>query len=272
MNEFFDVAWRRLEGRLAETEREPDPLRRYEAGIICLNETIAELRDEVGQNPFFDMAAEVDYFRHRVPKLYSQLFLLQKLADLERCRSYVTPQKFRDRLEREQAEVEQFYNRHRDVAQSSPLSQSPLDEKMFTRQGAGYWSAMEVGVFIDEDFTIGSYIAAMMQANKSLVSWLREELCDGVGSASVQPVVKLRWTANQVDLVELVYGLHLAGCFNNGKPTLKATMQWFALHFEVKLDNHHLTFQDIARRKIAQTKFLDLVLELLRQKIETTTG
>jgi hypothetical protein len=272
MNEFFDAAWGRLEGRLAETEQEPDPLRRYEVGIVCLKETIAELRAEIGQNQFSDKAEEVDYFRHRVPKLYSQLFLLQKLADLERCRSFVTPQKFRERLEREQAEVEQFYNRHRDVAQSSPLSRSPLDEKLFTRQEASDWSEMEVGVFIDREFTIGSYIAAMMQANKSLVSWLREELCDRVGSASAQPVVKLRWTGNLVDLVELVYGLHLSACFNDGKATLKATMQWFALHFEVKLDNHHLTFQDIARRKIAQTKFLDLVLELLKKKIDATNN
>lgn len=267
MNTFFEDVWGRLEVRLSETEREPDMLRRYQAGITVIKTGIVELRAIVMQNPFENKADEVEYFRHQVPQLYSQLFFLQKLADLERYRSFVLPDKFRERLERELTDVEQFYNRHRDVAQSSPLSLSPWDEMMFTRQETSDWSALEVGVFIDAGFTIGSYIAAMMQANRALVSWLRDELDQpGKHGTSFQEV-KVVWTGTLVELVELGYAMDLVGCLNGGKLTLKATMQWLGRLFGMKLDDHNSAYQDIARRKIAMTKFLDRLRDALIGKI-----
>jgi hypothetical protein len=268
MNEFFDEAWRRLEVRLEDSEQEPDLLRRYQAKIISLKEVLADLRAVVRTNPFPGKTEEAHYFRHQVPQIYSHLFFLQKLADLERYRSYVAPQKFRDRLERELAEIEQFYNRHTDLGQAHPLSDSPWEGGMFVRQETSDWSGLEVGVFIDSEFTIGSYIAALMQANKSLVSWLLEELDEPGMHGPNRRVVKLCWTANLVDLVELVNGLHGMKCFNAGKATLKDTVGWFEEHLGVKLGNHHTTFQDIARRKISPTKFTDGMKEVLQAKID----
>jgi hypothetical protein len=79
---------------------------------------------------------------------------------------------------------------------------------------------------------------------------------------------KLVWTANLVDLVELALALHLRKCLNNGKATLKDTMEGLGEFLGVDLRKYNITIQEIARRKISPTKFLTGLIEELQRKLD----
>jgi hypothetical protein len=128
-------------------------------------------------------------------------------------------------------------------------------------------------LYIDEDFTIGSYWAAMNLANAELMQWLKgqlEELDRPVADEvhGRERKGKLVWTTNLVDLVELAYALHLKGCLNNGQATLKDTMEGLAAFLGVDPGKYHITIQEIARRKISPTKFLKSLMEELQRKLD----
>jgi hypothetical protein len=146
------------------------------------------------------------------------------------------------------------------------------EECLYTSQGHGDWWADEDVIHIGEDLTIGSYWTAKNQANADLREWLTAELAalNDTGSEGLRKKNRFIWTANTVDLVELAWALHLAGCLNNGKCTLKEVMEWFEEEFGVKVGKYHITIQEIAQRKKTRTKFLDLLMEKLTEKMDST--
>jgi len=81
---------------------------------------------------------------------------------------------------------------------------------------------------------------------------------------------KIRWTANNIDLVELIYALYHSKSLNDGNINIKVIVKAFEVFFDVKLGNHYRTYVDITRRKINRSKFLCNLLRVIEDKfIET---
>ncbi|KAH0538179.1 hypothetical protein GP486_008795, partial [Trichoglossum hirsutum] len=80
---------------------------------------------------------------------------------------------------------------------------------------------------------------------------------------------KLQWTGTLVDLVELLTSLQLASCFNHGKATMKQIVRWAESEFGVNLEGYHITFNEAARRKIDRTKFLNRLMTVLINKMDS---
>lgn len=78
----------------------------------------------------------------------------------------------------------------------------------------------------------------------------------------------LSWTDSKVALVELIYALHEAGVFNNGKSDIKQIVGCFEEQFSVDLGNYARVFSEIRIRKSGQTNFLDHLRERLSQFIK----
>lgn len=62
----------------------------------------------------------------------------------------------------------------------------------------------------------------------------------------------LRWTGQNTDFVELVYGLHTKKCINDGDVSLKDMLTTFMqfLDFEKPLTNCYITYRDVKMRKL----------------------
>lgn len=60
----------------------------------------------------------------------------------------------------------------------------------------------------------------------------------------------LRWTGQNTDFVELIYGLHTKKCINDGDVSLKDMLTAFMafLDFEKPLENCYITYRDIKMR------------------------
>jgi hypothetical protein len=60
----------------------------------------------------------------------------------------------------------------------------------------------------------------------------------------------LRWTGQNTDFIELIYGLHTKKCINDGNVSLKDMLTAFMqfLDFEKPLANCYITYRDIKMR------------------------
>ena len=62
----------------------------------------------------------------------------------------------------------------------------------------------------------------------------------------------LRWTGQNTDFIELIYGLHTKKCINDGEASLKDMLTTFMqfLDFEKPLANCYITYRDVKMRKL----------------------
>lgn len=62
----------------------------------------------------------------------------------------------------------------------------------------------------------------------------------------------LRWTGQNTDFIELIYGLHTKKCINDGEVSLKDMLNTFMqfLDFEKPLANCYITYRDVKMRKL----------------------
>ena len=62
----------------------------------------------------------------------------------------------------------------------------------------------------------------------------------------------LRWTGQNTDFIELIYGLHTTKCINDGEVSLKDMLTTFMqfLNFEKPLANCYITYRDVKMRKL----------------------
>ena len=78
----------------------------------------------------------------------------------------------------------------------------------------------------------------------------------------------LQWTANAIDLVELIYGINEMGCINNGNMPLKQLAPLLYKIFGVESKDCYRFYIDIKRRKNEnRTYFLDKMQEKLNEKM-----
>jgi hypothetical protein len=84
---------------------------------------------------------------------------------------------------------------------------------------------------------------------------------------------KLRWTGAIVDLVELIYALYEAKCFNDGKIFLKDLFYIVGDVFGCEIKNYYHQFGDIKNRvRGDRTKFLDVLKKVLMNKLFRMDG
>jgi len=269
----FDRVLGQLGAGLTDMGNETNLIQRFAGCLKLVKDAIAELKEELRNYSFTGKEEEIIYFRDLAPKVYSQLFYYMKVYAVENYRRFISPERFRSILQEEMTRIDEFYGRHGELVQRAPGGNSFWDDCLYTRQGYGDWWVEKEVMYIDEDFTIGSYWVAMNLANAELMRWLKAQLAEldrpvAEDARDKERKGKLLWTANGVDLVELVYALHLKGCLNNGQATLKDTMEGLAAFLGADPGKYHITIQEIARRKISPTKFLKSLMEELQRKLD----
>jgi hypothetical protein len=83
------------------------------------------------------------------------------------------------------------------------------------------------------------------------------------------PVNKaLKWTDNKNALIELIYALHAAGSFNNGKADVKEIARCIEAHFNIELGDLYRNFHELRYRKTNRTKYIDTLKDNLIKKMD----
>lgn len=78
---------------------------------------------------------------------------------------------------------------------------------------------------------------------------------------------KLHWTADKINLVELIYALIHANCINNGKVKIKDVIEVFQTLFSVDLGEYYRSYVEVKRRKLERGKFMKILLDAVEENI-----
>ena len=82
-------------------------------------------------------------------------------------------------------------------------------------------------------------------------------------------ITKVRWTADKIDLVELLDALHEAKCIDNGEMTLKEMEVWVYRLFGIESKDCYRFYVSIRNRKRdSRTAFLDHLKDKLLEKMQ----
>ncbi len=244
-----------------------DQLSAAAKSVELVRDTIIQLRAHNNENPFPAQEDEIRFFKYWGPRFYGRLFYYNKVYDIEIARLYHTSEGFKLLLKDELQLIENFYYRHEELCKMYYLQDEALDNRLFIRNAAENHFFDEVEMLMDKDFCVGCYFASRLYANQKLRKHLDHQL-EVKESPAPNDEPQLTWTNSKTDAGEIIIALFLSNSFNAGQVELKEIVQWFETHANIKIDNIHVLWQDIKRRKKGITKFLDKSRELLLNKAE----
>lgn len=267
-----------FEGQLETLESgNGDILFKAEKGIALVEKCIRKLQKQIVGQDFETQADEIYFFKHVKPQIFSKLIYYIKLFSIESKRprgkdvaqvKYLQQQI--DKLQTFFNDNLEFYNYYRRGAMS-------MDEQYFVRGNRDLRMPLESFHFlIDDEFsTCQDGTVATIMAYDMLIVYLRKEVDDlnnnmePTKNTPMEKPSKLFWTGGKTELIELLYALHTSKCINGGTVDIKELASHFEYFYNVDLGNYYHTFIDIRSRKSSRTRFLDRLIELLNQRMES---
>jgi len=267
-----------FEGQLEALESgDGDILYKAERGIALVEKCIRKLQKQIVGQDFETQADEIYFFKHVKPQIFSKLIYYIRLFSIESKRprgkdvsqiKYLQQQI--DKLQTFFNENLEFYNYYRRGAMS-------MDEQYFVRGNRDLRMPLESFHFlIDDQFsTCQDGTVATIMAYDMLIVYLRKEVDDlnnnmePTKNTAMEKPSKLFWTGSKTDLIELLYALHTSKSINGGTVDIKEMASHFEYFYNVDLGNYYHTFIDIRSRKSSRTRFLDRLIEMLNQRMES---
>ena len=267
-----------IEGQLEALESgNGDILYKAEKGIALVEKCIRKLQQQIVGQDFETQSDEIYFFKHVKPQIFSKLIYYIRLFSIKSKRprgkdvaqvKYLQQQI--DKLQTFFNDNLEFYNYYRRGAMS-------MDEQYFVRGNRDLRMPLESFHFlIDDQFsTCQDGTVATIMAYDMLIVYLRKEVDDlnnnmePTKNTPMEKPSKLFWTGSKTDLIELLYALHTSKCINGGTVDIKEMASHFEYFYNVDLGNYYHTFIDIRSRKSSKTRFLDKLIEMLHQRMES---
>ena len=241
--------------------------------VLLLEQGFSKMKEYISSYKFKNEIDEILFFKLIKPKLFSKLIYYRKIYNIEMMRPNGQDCTLKSYLINELNQLENFYNKNMDFYKYYRSGNTHLDKYFFLRGKQDIQMTMETFYFErDPNFsTICDFKVAKILANEMLQIYLNEEIAKIAEQQAVQsssfPRARLTWTKTKTDLVELIYAICEADCFNFGKTNLKQITSYFENVFNVDLGNPYHTYIEI-RERINQTQFLDELKEILTRKID----
>lgn len=169
-------------------------------------------------------------------------------------------------------QIEAFFYENIDFYKYYRSGSTHLDNEYFLREEQSVNFLMGTFYFEkDPTFsTISDYTVARILANEMLCAYLNDEILQLEEPRLKHPSfpkIKITWTRSKTELVELIYAIYEACCFNFGKGSLKQLIKYFEVIFNIDLGNPYHTYLEI-RERSNRTQFLDKLKELLIAKMD----
>ncbi|QNL48940.1 RteC domain-containing protein [Olivibacter sp. SDN3] len=247
-----------------------------ELSIQYISERLQWAKQKFEQNINLTADEEIFYFKHIKSHLLALIQYYALVQKVELKKPPLQKKKLKEyylkalyKVKKKLRKRQFFYNYYK-----ANLDQ--LDDHLFKR--------------IDHDlfFHAGSYILdidkrkstptlhifAQVEAYEMLRHYLKRKI-KSFGKAKEEKQLgkinhPLQWTTSKTDLIELIYALHAAGTFNNGKADIKEIAEYFQQVFDVELGQYNRVFYDIRARKTSKTKLLDNLKDALLRRIKET--
>jgi hypothetical protein len=167
-----------------------------------------------------------------------------------------------------------MFDQNRFLYQYFQLDGGEFDELYFSRGVGGPAIILPAAPDADPEFsTAGDFIFAKFIAFERLQNYLSDQLHEYRQADGGDKKHPMNWTGDLINLVELLYGLHLTGQLNHGNASMNELVRWAEIEFGVKIGVIQRKFAEIQRRKrLTATKFIDQMRDGLQQKIENLSA
>lgn len=241
--------------------------------ISLMEKGFAELKEVVSEYNFGSIAEEIDFFKITKPKLFCKLIYYRKIFNIEMMRPNGQNNSLKNYFLNELNQLEDFYNKNNDFYKYYRSGSTHLDKYFFLRGKHDLQMTVETFYFErDPKFsTICDFKVAKILANELLCIYLNDEISKIEQPESILqnnfPKARMTWTRTKTDLVELIYAICEADCFNFGKTNLKQITGYFENIFNIDLGNPYHTYIEI-RERANRTQFLDELKEFLIRKMD----
>jgi hypothetical protein len=266
---------KKLEAKLLVLSAEHDePLRRAEAAIPEIRDTLEKLKSFILRSEFASDREEIGFFKNHKPLVLSKLIYYTDIFRIETRRPSGGEKMLRKYYLSELHRLQEFFEENVGFYGYYRTNSSYLDHKYFLREKLDYRLSLDAFVYdADSRFsTSHDYKVARIMANDLLEVYLNDELLKLSRRNETQymvatPKTKLVWSDPKTALIEMIYGLYYKGCFNNGSADIKEISSYFEAVFSIELGDVYRTWIEIKNRS-ARTKFLSHLEETLNRKME----
>lgn len=251
--------YQELTDQLSEIKEEAH-LKRLAIAIQTTKAFIAQLRQYILARKFTNHQEMITFFKQLKPKYYGHLFYYANLYHIELRRPLAGPQ-LREYYLLQLQTIQTTFERNREFYVYLLSDASYLDKEFFV---LGEQKAFSGHYFtdIDPEYATGyDYLVAQYWAEEKLADYLNRKLTDldkpAVSFDLPKEAPKIVWTDSKTALIELIYAFKAKGSFNQGTATLKDITDYVQQAFSVELNNPSRDFQEILRRKMGYTIYLD---------------
>jgi|26BtaG_2_1085354.scaffolds.fasta_scaffold00030_12 hypothetical protein len=244
-----------------------------EMGIFNSKATLKKLRIRISTEGFLSPAEECLFFKTIKPKPLGYLIFYLTLTSFETGRPQNSVKRIKKYIQAHLSNYQSYYFEHKNFYQYLERNRTDRDSEYFLRSAGIIKFHPDVLQYcVDDGFsTSHDFIVAKFFAHKLLIERLHNELKaieNPKANSGVKISTQLQWTGNQIDLIELGYALHSVGAINNGNIDIKVLIHTLAQIVNIEVKEIYRVFHQIHSRKINQTKFLDLMRNSLKSKMD----
>ena len=250
-----------LDAVLSKIEMQvPDAILRCEHALMEIDEIIRQVKAMITEHLFEDMAQEIYFFKEMKPKLIAKFMYYSKILDLESTKPTANQKTVKKHYETALMDMKFFYSQNLEFYNYYRRKATYLDHKYFVRHQYDLKAKFQTNLHnFDENFTTANDdLVARIIANDLLEKYILFEI-ENIGTnkeKNCDCTSKLEWSSPKVNLIELIYALHQAKCFNNGNIELNEIIRHSEKFLNIDLSGFYKTLGEIKGRKINRTKFL----------------
>lgn len=243
-----------------------------EESVRICNRALEHSKDYVLKKDFKSSIDEVKFFKELKPVIASKLKFYHMVFNLEKAKP-LGEKTQKTYYEKELVSIDTYFQSNIEFVLYYKTGGDFMDINYFTRNASNSnLMADESYFFSDKKFstTQDNRVAQIMAFDLLTIHILKElnNLEKREGMEPIKPYHKtLVWTDSKVALIELIYALHTAGCFNRGTLELKELAETISEIFNIEIGDFYRTWAEIKLRK-EPTKFLDTIKFALESKIK----
>ncbi|GGF24187.1 RteC domain-containing protein [Echinicola rosea] len=224
---------------------------------------------------FGNEAEEIHFFKRIKPYFHSESIYYAELFNLESARPTSHRGDQLQYLRKEQRKLQAFLGLNRDLHHYFVLDRTHLDQHYFLRSGrTDFLASRAFHTPIDRRCcTVASLGVATILAAIRINEYINAAVqsLEGTVDTSQKPL-KLKWTGNKNQLVELIYALKVAGVLNHGQAEIKEVAKVLGQLLGGDMGDVYKRFQEIRIRKKGRTVFLEALKEKLEDYILESEG
>lgn len=213
---------------------------------------------------------EINFFKTIKPKIETKSIFYSQIFNIESKLPLFSKDHQIDYYKKQIGKALSFFRSKKEYYDYYKTSNNLLDQYYFLRKRINIQSFSK---FASIDFTFSTghdlYFNKIC-AFEDLIKYLEQrifELEEEPFNKQKIPSTPLHWTANKVDLVELMYGLFASKAINNGDIEMSKLAEALQVFFNVELGDFYRTYSELKIRS-NRVKFLEKIIDSLENKME----